>query len=82
VTVTDAKGNAVPGARVTFVVPAHGASARFARTRSHHVTVQTDERGIAVAPSLVANGKAGGYAVTAAAGGKSTAFALVNLPKA
>jgi len=82
VTVTDAKGNAVPSARVTFVVPAHGASARFARTPSHHVTVLTDAHGVAVAPALVANGKPGGYAVTATAGGKSTAFALVNLSKA
>lgn len=81
VTVTDAHGNAVPGARVTFVAPARGPSCRFARTRSHHVTVKTDASGVAVAPGVVANRKAGGYAVTASTGGKSTAFALVNLPK-
>jgi hypothetical protein len=81
VTVTDAHGNAVPGARVMFAAPTHGPSGRFARTHSRRVAVKTDERGVAIAPSLVANGKAGGYAVTATVGGKSTAFALVNLPK-
>ena len=82
VTVTDAHGNAVPGVRVTFLSPGHGASARFGKTHSHRVTVKTDAHGVAVAPSLVANGKPGGYAVTVSAGGRSTAFALVNLPKA
>jgi protocatechuate 3,4-dioxygenase beta subunit len=82
VTVTDAHGNAVAGARVVFAVPARGASARFARTHAYRVTVTTDAHGVAVAPALVANGKPGGYAATATAGGKSTAFALVNLPKA
>jgi hypothetical protein len=82
VTVTDVHGNAVPGARVTFLSPGHGASARFGKTHSHRATVKTDVHGVAVAPSLVANGKPGGYAVTASAAGKSTAFALVNLPKA
>lgn len=81
VTVTDADGNAVPGARVTFVAPAHGASGRFVRTRSRRVTVKTDANGVAVAPAFVANRKTGGYAVTATAGGKSTAFALMNLPR-
>lgn len=79
VTVTDADGNAVPRTRVTFVAPARGPSARFGRR--YRVTAWTDEHGIAVAPALVANRKAGGYAVKAIAGGKSTAFALVNLPK-
>ena len=79
VTVTDADGNVVPRTRVTFVAPERGPSARFGRR--YRVTVRTDEHGIAVAPALVANRKAGGYAVKAVAGGKSTAFALVNLPK-
>jgi adhesin/invasin len=78
VTVTDADGNVVPGARVTFVAPARGASCRFTRTHSRRVSVKTDANGVAVAPAAVANRRAGGYAVTASAGGKSTAFALTN----
>jgi len=81
VTVTDADGNVVPGARVTFVAPSRGASGRFLRTHSHRVTVTTNANGVAVAPAFVANHKTGGYAVTATAGRKSTAFALVNLPR-
>jgi hypothetical protein len=81
VTVTDADGNAVPGARVTFAAPAHGPSGRFAHTHGHRVTVTTDEHGVAVAPGFVANRKPGGYAVTASASGRSTAFALVNLAR-
>jgi hypothetical protein len=81
VTVTDANGNVVPGARVTFVAPVRGPSCRFAHTRAHRVTVTTDRNGVAVAPGVVANRKAGGYAVKAVSGGKSTAFALVNLAK-
>jgi hypothetical protein len=46
------------------------------------VKVKTDARGIAVAPSFVANGTQGGYVVRATAGGHSAAFALVNQPAA
>jgi hypothetical protein len=81
VTVTDAKGNAVAGAVVTFVAPAHGASGRFGR-HGRTVAVTSDAHGIAVAPALVANGIAGGYVVRASVpGAKPTAFALVNLPR-
>ncbi|HKU58678.1 MAG TPA: hypothetical protein VJP39_03650 [Gaiellaceae bacterium] len=81
VTVTDAYGNVVPGARVTFVAPSRGASGRFLRTHSRRITVKTDANGVAVTPTFTANRKTGGYAVTATAGGKSAAFALMNLPR-
>jgi hypothetical protein len=80
VTVTDALGNDVPGVFVTFTAPAKGASGRFA-TRAHArtVSVQTDGRGIAVAPPFIANAKPGGYIVIASIPhGPRTAFALVN----
>ena len=81
VTVTDAKGNAVAGALVTFSAPSRGASGRFA----HHgrtVVVKTDAHGVAVAPAFVANRVAGGYALRASVrGARPAAFALVNLPR-
>jgi hypothetical protein len=81
VTVTDAKGNAVAGAVVTFTAPARGASGRF----SHHrrsVAVRTDAHGIAVAPVFVANHVTGGYVLRASVpGAPPTAFALVNVPR-
>ncbi len=90
VTVTDAQGNPVPGAPVTFAAPARGPSARFTirsggarggRTRISHphtVEVETDACGIAVAPALTA-GRQGGYIVRARAGhARGAAFALVN----
>jgi hypothetical protein len=80
VTVADKDGNAVAGAVVTFVAPARGPSGSFRQGRrtGRIVRVRTNIKGIAVAPPLVANGQAGGYAVTAHAGAKQTAFALVN----
>lgn len=78
VAVTDAKGNAVAGASVTFTAPARGASGHFAG-HGRTVRVRTDAHGVAVAPAFVANGVQGGYAVRASApGARSTAFALVN----
>ena len=43
------------------------------------VRVKTDRNGVAIAPAFTANRIPGGYVVTAAGGGRSTAFALVNL---
>ena len=80
VTVTDALGNKVPGALVTFTAPAAGASGTFA-TNSHGFTasVRTDSHGVAVAPEFIANDQPGGYVVIATlAHGPRTAFALVN----
>jgi hypothetical protein len=79
VIVTDAKGNAVRGAVVTFTAPAHGPSGRF---NEHGRTVRrmTDAHGVAVAPSFHANRIAGGYVVRASVpGARTAAFALVNL---
>jgi protocatechuate 3,4-dioxygenase beta subunit len=75
--VSDADGNPVAGATVTFTAPVHGPSARFGRLRT--VRVQTDRDGIAVAPPLTANKTPGGYVVTASVGSVHPAsFALVN----
>ena len=80
VTVTDALGNKVPGALVTFTAPASGASGSFATsTHPRTVTIRTDSDGIAVAPPFIANAQRGGYVVIArVAHGPRTAFALVN----
>ncbi|HEX4033709.1 MAG TPA: hypothetical protein VHX66_04630 [Solirubrobacteraceae bacterium] len=80
VTVTDALGNKVPGALVTFTAPASGASGSFATgTHPHAVSVRTDAAGVAVAPPFIANTEPGGYIVIAAVPhGPRTAFALVN----
>jgi protocatechuate 3,4-dioxygenase beta subunit len=77
VKVTDADGNPVPAATVTFTAPSHGAAARFGARR--RVSVRTDRNGVAVAPSLTAGRTPGGYVVTASAGSaQPAAFALVN----
>jgi hypothetical protein len=78
VRVTDALGNPVRGAGVTFAAPAAGAGGTFAGA----ATVLTDDRGIATAPAFTAGGIAGSYAVTATADdfGTSVAFALTNTP--
>ena len=80
VTVTDAFGNNVPGALVTFTAPASGASGTFATpAHAHAVSVRTDSGGIALAPPFTANAQPGGYIVIATvAHGPRTAFALVN----
>jgi protocatechuate 3,4-dioxygenase beta subunit len=81
VTVTDKNGNPVKGAVVVFTAPAKGATGRFTLRRS--VRVKTNAEGIAVAPPFTAGGTAGGFAVTATVAGTSrtTAFALVALPR-
>jgi hypothetical protein len=91
VTVTDAEGNPVPGAPVTFSAPAGGPSGRFTtRTQnskktharvSHPrgVTIRTGACGIAVAPAFTANDRRGGYIVKATVEHvRQAAFALVN----
>jgi len=79
VTVNDPDGNAVAGVAVTFTVPARGPSAHFGSRRI--VRVKTNTKGIALAPALTANNKAGGYVATAKAGSLHAAFALINQPK-
>jgi len=91
VTATDAEGNPVPGAPITFSTPTRGASGRFTlrshgsrhrRARVSHphtVTVKANACGIAVAPAFTANHWPGGYIVKATAGhARPAAFALVN----
>jgi hypothetical protein len=76
-TVTDASGNLLSGVTVTFAAPASGASATFGGSAS----VTTNASGIATAPALTANGRAGGYTVNARVSGVTTAasFSLNNL---
>jgi hypothetical protein len=77
--VTDAAGNPVGGAIVTFTAPTNGASGAFAGGLS---TATTNAAGIATAPALTANTTAGYYTVTASIGGASgtASFNLVNTP--
>jgi len=79
VTVTDADGNDVAGASVTFSAPSSGPSGVFAGYGATAV-VLTDSSGVATAPDFSADQKAGGYIVTATVAGLSSkgTFALVN----
>jgi hypothetical protein len=78
VTVTDAYGNPVSGAVVTFSAPARGPSGRFA-SGSRRVRVRAGASGTAVAPAFHATSRPGGYVVRATAGAAApAAFALVN----
>jgi protocatechuate 3,4-dioxygenase beta subunit len=86
VTVVDKDGNAVAGATVVFSAPAHGPSGRFAvrkGTTTRTVRVETNGKGIAVAPPFAAGATPGGYVVTAVVKGTAerAAFALVNRPR-
>ena len=74
-TVTDAFGNPVAGASVTFTAPASGASGTFAAS----ATVPTNGAGVATAPAFTANTIPGSYSVTATTGGLTTTFSLTNL---
>ena len=90
VTVTDAQGNRVPDALVSFAAPATGPGGRFTvrvaprsrrrgRTRQTRLaSVRANACGIALAPALTANTQPGGYVVKASAGHARAAFALVN----
>jgi adhesin/invasin len=79
VTVKDANGNPVSGARVTFTAPGQGPSGHFGRG-ARVARVTTNAAGAAVAPALTAGRAPGGYVVTARVGGakRPAAFALVN----
>ena len=78
-TVTDAFGNAVSGATVTFTAPASGASGTFAGGSSTAM-VTTSASGVATAPVFTANGTTGGYTVSAKVGTitASPGFLLTN----
>jgi hypothetical protein len=91
VTVSDAEGDPVPGALVTFSAPLAGASGRFTvHSRDHDdraliahprtVKVATDACGTAVAPAFTADDTQGGYVVKATVEHvRPAAFALVNI---
>jgi hypothetical protein len=76
VLVTDAFGNPVGGASVTFAAPTTGPGGTFAGA----ATVMTNDLGLALAPAFTANGVTGSYTVTATVGGVSTpaVFHLTN----
>jgi hypothetical protein len=83
VTVTDAHGNVVPGAIVTFAAPVEGPRGRFviaARDlRARTVRATTGATGVAVAPPFTATATTGGYVVRASVAHVApAAFALVN----
>ena len=78
VTVTDAYGNPVPKATVTFTPPAQsGASVTFAGGIN---TASTNANGVATSAAITANGIAGGpYNVTASVNSLTTNFQLTNV---
>jgi protocatechuate 3,4-dioxygenase beta subunit len=79
VTVQDRYGNPVAGAVVAFRAPKHGPSGHFTKQGRRLAKVKTNADGIAVAPPFTADRRPGGYVVTATAGGKRVAFALIGL---
>jgi hypothetical protein len=83
VTVTDADGNPLVGATVSFAAPASGPSGVFAGS-GNTAQVLTNSSGVATAPDFSANAHTGGYVVTASVAGIATpaTFALVNEPRA
>ncbi|HME09575.1 MAG TPA: invasin domain 3-containing protein [Bryobacteraceae bacterium] len=77
VMVSDAGGNPVSGAKVTFMSPTTGASASFA---GGTMTITTNPAGVASAP-VTANGTPGTYTVTATVPGVASpaSFSLTNI---
>jgi trimeric autotransporter adhesin len=83
--VSDAYGNPVGGATVTFSAPTQGdASGTFkVGSGSPSASVQTAATGVATSPVFTADTESGSYNVTASAPGTNTiAFALTNAPGA
>jgi hypothetical protein len=76
--VRDNACNPISGATVTFAVQGSGAGATFAGSAS--ATAITNSSGVAIAPTLTANGQTGTYSVVASAGGvaQPTTFVLTN----
>jgi hypothetical protein len=77
VQVLDSTGEPLPGATVSFLLPASGASASFG-DRGLSVTIQTDERGMATGRGLIPNQIEGQFRirVTASAKGESASATL------
>jgi predicted outer membrane repeat protein len=78
VLVTDAFGNPVPGASVTFSASDSGMGPGAAFGANGQSTAVTNAEGIPTAPMLVANQTAGTFTVSAGVGNLSTIFALTN----
>ena len=76
VTVTDAYGNPISGATVTFTAPSTGASAVFSNS-TNTITATTNTSGIA-SETATATGAVGQYIVTVSTGGLQTSFSLTN----
>jgi hypothetical protein len=70
--VLDNLGNPVDDVAVTFSAPSSGASGVFTDTGFYTTTVQTDEWGMAVAPTFTANEMIGDYEVNATVVGVGT----------
>jgi hypothetical protein len=68
-------GMAAANVPVTFTAPSTGPSGYFFGSGAT-ATVNTDSSGVATAPNLIANGTAGAFTVTAAAGTNSVTFNL------
>jgi hypothetical protein len=66
------------GTPVTFSAPSTGAGGLFSTSGSSTVTVGADASGAVTAPTLSANGIAGGYTVTASSRYGSVSFSLTN----
>jgi hypothetical protein len=80
--VTDANGNPVSGATVTFTAPSSGASGTFANGTAT-TTATTGANGQATSSTFTAGTSAGSYSVSAAASGATSAsFSLTNNPGA
>ena len=77
--VRDGGGNPVPGATVTFLLPAGGASGTFPGNVTT-VNVSTGLNGIASAPAITANSIAGSFVATATSSGITlpASFSLAN----
>ncbi|HZS44063.1 MAG TPA: choice-of-anchor Q domain-containing protein, partial [Blastocatellia bacterium] len=72
-------GVPISGATVTFTAPSSGASALFGG--SNTATVITDSNGLATSPTVIANGFAGSYTVTASIGSSfpAVSYDLTNI---
>ncbi len=86
-TVTDAFGNPVPGASVTFSAPANGASVTFGtcaggNPQTYQCVATTNASGQATSSAFAANTTSGGpYSIAASAGSTNTVnFATTNTP--
>lgn len=74
---TDAFGNPVPSATVSFVAPSTGPTGQFGG--ASHASAVTDAAGLAIAPPLTANSKLGRYTIVASIGALRRNIAVTNV---